>query len=169
MAIEILDRKLAKEPLHFVLQPLLGGIAVLMILAFRGMLEYPVFAASLGASAFVAYTTPLADTSRPRNMIGGYVIGVICGSLCFVLAHSEAAIRLLRSPQNAEVIMGSLAVALAIFLMVATDTEHAPATGIALGFCLDTWDYGNVLFILGGIVVMSLVKRLLRPLLRDLT
>ncbi len=44
-----------------------------------------------------------------------------------------------------------------------TDTEHPPAADLALGFVLDEWDYFTVVVVVAGIVSLSILKTLLKP------
>ena len=67
------------------------------------------------------------------------------------------------------VLCGALAVGLAIFVMVITDTEHPPAAGLALGLVLNEACDARVLaVVLIGILALSLAKEVLKPLLIDL-
>ena len=65
-------------------------------------------------------------------------------------------------------VFGALAVGIAILLMTLTNTEHAPAAGIALGLVLNEWDYATILFIFAALLFMIALRRFLRPLLIDL-
>ena len=62
----------------------------------------------------------------------------------------------------------ALAVALSIFLMAATDTEHAPAAGTALGVVVHGFSWGLILFVVSSAIMLSVVHTMLRPRLRDL-
>jgi len=64
--------------------------------------------------------------------------------------------------------LGAVAVGMAIFIMVATDTEHAPAAGIALGLVLNDWDYKTIIFILVAVVLFSVMRKILKPKLFNL-
>ena len=55
-----------------------------------------------------------------------------------------------------------------MFVMVVTKTEHPPAAALALGLVLNEWDFMTLLVILAGIVSLSLLKRLVLPILMDL-
>ena len=56
-----------------------------------------------------------------------------------------------------------------MFLMVITDTEHPPAAGLALGLVLaESWRPEIIIVVLVGIVLVALLKRLLKPVLKDL-
>ena len=131
------------------------------VLAFLDALAHTAIVASLGASFFIAFTMPKTQASKPRPLIGGYLIGISTGSLCSMLASTFIV-------EGSYVIFGALAVGVAIFLMVVTNTEHAPAAGIALGLVINKWDHWTLLFILGAVVFLTVVKRLLRSVLINL-
>ena len=52
--------------------------------------------------------------------------------------------------------------------MAATDTEHAPAAGPALGVFVHDVSFGLVFFLAVGVVFLSITHILLRSRLRDL-
>jgi CBS-domain-containing membrane protein len=107
--------------------------------------------------------------SRPRFSIGGYVIGVAAGCVGRWLCAVPALARLPVFSLHAGVLCGALAVGLAIFVMVITDTEHPPAAGLVLGLVLNEACDARVLaVVLIGIVALSLAKEVLQPLLIDL-
>lgn len=66
------------------------------------------------------------------------------------------------------VVFSAMAVGTAIFLMVVTDTEHAPAAGMALGLVLNQWDHKTLLFILMAVFVMAVLRKVLQPYMVDL-
>jgi CBS-domain-containing membrane protein len=39
----------------------------------------------LGLSTFIAFTMPKVEVSKPRIMIGGYIVGIVVGCLCHYL------------------------------------------------------------------------------------
>jgi len=53
-------------------------------------------------------------------------------------------------------------------LMVVTRTEHPPAAALALGLVLNEWTFVTLLVVLAGVIVLSVVKRLILPMLLDL-
>ena len=116
---------------------------------------------------FIAFTIPKANLSRPRFLIGGYVVAVCCGCLCsWLMSLSSWQTVAIRSFPNAA--FGALAVGLTMFIMVLTDTEHPPAAGLALGFVLNEWDVRTVVIVLVGITMVCVIKRALRSILKNL-
>jgi len=61
------------------------------------------------------------------------------------------------------------AVGFSIFLMAATDTEHAPTAGTGLGVVANNFSFGLVFFLATGVVFLSVIHVLLRSRLRDLS
>jgi CBS-domain-containing membrane protein len=55
-----------------------------------------------------------------------------------------------------------------MFIMVVTRTEHPPAAALALGLVLNNWNITTLLVILAGIISLSVLKRLVLPVLMDL-
>jgi len=167
--LKLLDAKFRRIPGHYVVQCLLAAAAMMVVLALMDTVEETALIASLGASAFIAFTMPHVHVSEARYMVGGYVVGVVVG-VVFGLAYrwlDPAAVGV--SHVVAEVVMGGLAVGVAIFLMVVTNTEHPPAAGISLGLVVSrTWGLRTVGVILGCIIALTLAKWLLRRYLRNL-
>ena len=98
--------------------------------------------------------------------MGGYIIGILVG----ILVHNLAVVfnNYYILDRIVTVIAGGLAVALAMFLMTITDTEHAPATSIAVGLVVNEWDFGTVALILVGIIIISAIQKALKPRMIDL-
>jgi len=111
---------------------------------------------------------PTKYSSEPRRLIGGYIVGVLIGCSFYFLSISNEFFSLFGDHQLSLAIFASLAVGIAMFIMAVTNSEHAPAAGIALGLVLNEWDYVTIIFILGAILWMAGVRKLLKPLLMDL-
>jgi len=161
------DGNFRSNKARYVLQCLLATVAVMVMLAVMSSIANPAVMAALGASAFIAFTMPETKSSQPRIMIGGYVAGIAVGSACcglVLLLVGPAATQ----PTWLPVVAGGVAVGLAIFAMVVTNTEHPPAASLTLGLVLGEWATLTVVVVLVGIVVLCAIKRLLRPVLRNL-
>ena len=144
---------------HYVLQSLFATVAVFVVLCFLS-LQNAVIIASLGASTFIVFAMPDSITAKPRNVIGGHLVGLFWGFAFSLLPHAAA--------------IGSLAgyalaVGLSIFTMVVTDTEHPPASGTALGVAITGMSPHVLIAVVIGIILLSLIHRFFKPYLRDLT
>lgn len=168
--MEILDREFSKHKLRYVLQCCMATVSVLVVLATLRAISNTAIIAALGASSFIVFVGPHAQLSRPRFLIGGYVVGLAAGSLCYWMS------RIVPLPQQLgpiadfpHVVFGAAAVGLATFVMVVVNFEHPPAASLALGFVfLDEWRLLTAIVVLVGIVVLALVRHALGPVLRNL-
>jgi len=101
---------------HCVLQSLFATAAVFVVLCFLSLRD-AVTIASLGASTFIVFAMPDSVTAKPRNVIGGHLVGLFRGFVFSLVDH--VAVR-------ASLACYALDVGLSIFTLVATDTEHPP-------------------------------------------
>jgi CBS-domain-containing membrane protein len=166
--MRLIDRKVRKNLWRYMAQCFLAALTILAVLLFLDILNEAAIIAALGSSAFVVFTMPTRYSSDPRRLVGGYIVGVLIGCSFYFLATSNEFDSLIGDQKLSLVICASLAVGIAMFMMAITNTEHAPAAGIALGLVLNEWDYITIIFILGAILWMAGVKKLLKPLLLDL-
>ncbi len=167
------DEKFKENKTHYILQACLAGVAVAIALAFFDVVRQPVIIASFGASAFIAFTVPKRPNSSPRKLIGGYMIGAIVGCLINILVILPAENYFTTAEyhlalESIHIMAGAAAVALSMFLMTITETEHPPAASIALGFVVNEWTLATVVFVLAGISAISLVKRIFKSWMIDL-
>ncbi len=166
--MQIFDEKACKNIRPYILQSVLATFTILFILVFLDVLTHTAIIATLGASAFLVFTRPRAYASRSRTLIGGYLIGMAVGVLYYYMALLPAHFSMALSEATVLVVFSAMAVGTAIFLMVVTDTEHAPAAGMALGLVLNQWDHKTLLFILMAVFVMAVLRKVLQPYMVDL-
>jgi CBS-domain-containing membrane protein len=166
MALDI-DRHFRREDfIRYALQCGLAGLVVLVLLLVLDAVTQTVLIAALGASAFIAFVVPRSLHSGPRHMIGGYVVGILAGSL---MATLNTLIDVSANADHAVmVIFGAIAISLAMFTMVVTRTEHPPAAALALGLVLNEWSLLTLLVVLSGVIALSVIKQLVLPALLDL-
>jgi len=143
---------------HYVFQSLLAAVTLSIVLLFL-KLQNAVVVASIGATSFIIFAMPKNITANARNVIGGHIVGLLSGSVCALIPHSQF-------PQY--VFVYSLAVGLSIFVMVVTDTEHPPASGTALGVAITAFSWSVAFTILTSVVLLSLVHHFCRKSIRDL-
>lgn len=149
------------------LQCALAGFVVLILLLVLDAVTQTVLIAALGASSFIAFAVPRSLNSGPRNMIGGYIVGMLSGCVMWYLDASL--------PVSSEtvahgvlILFGALAISTAMFLMVVTRTEHPPAAALALGLVLNEWSGLTLLVVLAGVIGLSIVKQIVLPILMDI-
>ena len=148
---------------NYVFQSLLATASLFCVLIFLEQGD-KVIVASLGATAFVVFALPNNLTAQPRNVIGGHVVGLLCGFVGYWLLH------LLPNPDQfiAEAGIHAFAVGLAMFIMVVIDTEHPPAAGTALGAAISGPGDRLIISVLCFSIAFSLIRLLARKHLRDL-
>ena len=163
----LFDQKFRTHKRQYIVQALLAGVAVAAALVFFDVVDHPALLASLGASAFTAFTIPRNDLSSPRRLITGYAIGILVGCAFHFLTTCPINTHFVQLVIH--IAAGALAVATAMFLMAVTETEHAPAAGIALGFAIsDFWTGMLIVKVMAAIILITAIKTLLKPKMIDL-
>jgi CBS-domain-containing membrane protein len=144
---------------NYTIQSLLATGSVFIVIYFLSM-QHAVIVASIGATTFIVFAMPEGLTAKTRNVIGGHIVGLLCGFLCSLVSHPSIL---------SSALVYALAVGVSMFIMVATDTEHPPAAGTALGVAMTGITLPVLIVVVLSIVILSILHRLLRPFLRDLT
>ena len=165
--MQIIDSKIRKHFLNYFFQCLLATLAILMVLTFLNVLTETAIIVSLGATAFTVFARPQSYFAQPRRLMGGYLVGIIVGCFFYFLSYLLKPYFTL-TPRLSDIIFGAISVGSAIFIMTVTDTEHAPAAGIALGLVINKWNYLTLIFIFSAVLLFYFVKKLLEPFLIDL-
>ncbi len=139
---------------HYIFQSLLAALAIFVIVLTIGQ-DKVVVIASMAGTAFICFVMPSSVSAQTRNVIGGHLVGLVCGALfAFTLL-----------PYYAEF---PLAVGLAIFLMVALDVEHAPAAGTALAVTINEVTLTTAAIIVISAIVLTQCRYYMKNLLKDL-
>ena len=132
------------------------------------MLNEAALITALGASAFIVFTMPHQYTSDPRRLIGGYIVGLATGIIFYFISGQAFVSTFIANDSNIPIVFGAISVGFSIFIMSATNTEHAPAAGISLGLVINNWDYLTIIFIVIAILWLSSIKIILKKYLIDL-
>ena len=163
----LIDPKFARNRVRYVAQCCFVSAAMLLVLLMLDAFYQTVLIAALGASSVVAFAAPSMRVSRPRCLIGGYLVGVLVGCSVSSLAAVTGGMVAL-DERTLRILLGAAAVGLTMFVMVTTDTEHPPGAAVALGFVLNDWDISTIAIVLAGIISISVIKELVRDRLMDL-
>lgn len=169
--MKIFDLKFRKNFTYYIFQSLLAIIALLFILFFLDVVTHTAIIASLGATVFIVFAMPNNKTAKPRNIIGGHLIGTIIGFLCFYCAsalHFSFHLQYINGDPLQKIILPAIGVGLVTFLMVLFDAEHPPAAGTTLGIIIQGWSYSTLLVILITTILLSIFHLLLKPWMKDL-
>ena len=123
---------------------------------------------AIASTVFIAFIIPNSVAATPRKVIGGHVAAVIVGSVLSAILSIPAIDAVAKDSNYMINLIAALSVGLSIFLMVITDTEHPPAAGTALGLIIPGWSWSAVVFIVGGALIISMMRLMLRPKLVNL-
>ena len=166
--MNLIDKSFIQEPKKYLLQSLLATVAMAIILHFVGFLARGAIVAALGSSTFIAFAMPHYVTAQPRRMIGGHVVGLLSGFMCYYALLTGPIGEIFENLNSIIWIAGALSVGLSIFIMTITNTEHAPAAGTALGIVAHEWSVQTIIFIVVFAVSLAITRRSLRRYLKDL-
>ena len=160
----IIDAKFKNNKKKYLLQCLMAAVAISIILLFVHFIFNDAVLVAFGATCFVVFTMPHQKTSNPRRIIGGYLVGII---IAVGVRYLEGII-FDHDIERVVIVAGALAVALSIFIMTITNTEHPPAAGVALGIALDGYEPLGLLIIFIAVLILVAIKYALRRWMIDL-
>ena len=144
--------------INYVWQSGIATVAMFLV-SLALTMEHAVIVSSIASTAFIVFTMPKSITATPRRVIGGHIVGLLCGGLASSISHL-----FYLSP----IFACSFSVGLAIFVMVVTDTEHPPAAGTALGIALSGLSFKILISVVSSVIILAAIHRLLLPFLKDL-
>jgi len=164
----ILDPGFARNPRRYVTQAGLATVAILIILVFVDSLSNAALAAGLAASVVTLFLHPASRVASTRALCGGHILTLFIGSgfaLLSVVGPVEGL--MLAAPLLSDLGL-ALVVAMLIFVMAVTDTEHPPAAGTVLAMATRPWDIKIVAVIIAAVLLLAVVRRLIGHRLHDL-
>ena len=164
----IIDKSFKRAPKSYIIQSLLATAVMAVVLYLVKGLTGGAIVADLGASTFIVFAMPHSITAQPRRLIGGHIIGLICGSVFYYACFASPLPHLLDNWEFMPVLASALTVGLLIFLMTTTDTEHPPAAGAALSIIRNGLTYEVVIFVLAFSIALSIARRLLLSRMNNL-
>ena len=166
--LNIIDESFRRAPKNYIVQSLLAIVALWVILHFVGFLSRGAIVAGLGASTFIVFVMPNASSAQPRRLIGGHIVGMLCGLLCYYACLTGPIGGLSQEWISVAHLGAAISVGLSIFVMTITNTEHPPAAGTALGIVAHEWTFETLVFIVVFPVGLAVARYLLRHFLKDL-
>jgi len=144
---------------NYIYQTLMASVLVFLVLVLLDM-QHAVVIASIGASVFLVFAMPRNVTAQPRRVIGGYLIGLATGSLSALIPQSSL---------YQTFAVYAFAVGASIFLMVAIDMEHPPASGIALGTAMTGFSPKLGVAIITSCITLAVAHYFVKRFFKDLT
>jgi len=167
--MNIIDKKIQKNLFNYIIQCLIATSILFISLLFLNVLTETAIIASLGATSFIVFAMPNTYAASPRRLIGGYFIGISSGIICYQFGQISYPFIISMSNQKVPIFFAAIAVGLSIFIMTITNTEHAPAAGIALGLVINQWNVTSIAFIIIVMLLMIITHHVLKPYLINLT
>ncbi len=167
-ALHFIDPRFRENKFKYIAQCAMVVVVMFIVLATLDARKNSAVIAALGASSFIAFTMPHSRVSSPRYLLGGYLIGVITGTLCHFAAAWASGMGNVFIQEWSTTLFGALAVGIVIFIMVITDFEHPPAAGVALGLCINECTISSVSVVVIGIVLLTGIKTVLKRKLLNL-
>lgn len=155
----VLDPKVKSNLRSYVFQCLLAATTLLVILSIGDVIDRAVMIAAIASTTFVLFIMPHSNTARPRHVVGGHFIALLVGTIASTFDTDKTVLF---------AVEGALAVGIALFLMAATDTEHAPAAGTVLAVVISGFSWSLVSLLGASVLFLVLTHWLLKTHLRDL-
>ncbi|MXX53209.1 MAG: HPP family protein [Dehalococcoidia bacterium] len=159
----LFDKNLKPKMKNYLFQCGLAILSLIVILMVQSALFSEAIVVSVASAAFTIFVFPDSIASTPRRVIGGQIVAILAGAMFFAILNIPA----LESAKETMTLMPSVAAALAvglsILIMVATNTEHPPAAGVALGIVIDPWQWSAIAFVLIGALALSVIRVILKP------
>jgi CBS domain-containing membrane protein len=111
-----------------------NGFVTTAILAGLAMITHTVFVfPSVGPTAFLLFFRPNAPAARPRNVLGGHAIGILCGyGSLWLLGLTNAPSAMREGVTVARMVAVALSLALTGAFMILLRTVHSPAGATTL-------------------------------------
>jgi CBS-domain-containing membrane protein len=137
-----------------------GALSIAIMAFIDRMTSAPFIFPSLGPSAFLFFSRPLARAAAPRNAVLGHLIGGVCGlwSLALFGLLGKRSI-LITGVDTHRILAAALSVALTSALLVYLRVEHPPALAttliLSLGFMRSVPDFAVLMLAVGLITVQA--------------
>lgn len=162
---EEIVRPIQKRVTRFhIIQSTMAGAYILLAFLIMHLFHSELAVTSLGASAFIVFSSPSVKASRPQFMICGYCLGTISGLLCCGL------VILLQDlfPFSLYIPACALAVIISMLLMTTLNLQHPPSAALAVSITIAPNPVVVGLAGLGCILLLCAIRQVIKKRLRDL-
>ena len=159
----LFDKNLKPKMKNYLFQCGLAILSLIVILMVQSALFSEAIVVSVASAAFTIFVFPDSIASTPRRVIGGQIVAILAGAIFFAILNIPALEAAAETRNLVPSVAAALAVGLSILIMVATNTEHPPAAGVALGIVIDPWQWSAIAFVLIGALALSVIRVILKP------
>lgn len=147
-----LDPKFKNNKKEYLFQSFLAFVMLYISLFFLDIFYQGAFVASIGATVVIVFTFPKKNVSSSKVVLGGYLLGMITGIVCF---HLIGVLPLVTIKM-----LAAGAVGIAMLLMILADVEHPPAAAMALSIVIEGYSVCFLLGVLGSLFLFVTIKSL---------
>jgi CBS-domain-containing membrane protein len=167
MFIQI-DEKFKNHKKQFIIQSMMvaGVIAVVMIV--MDFISEGVIIASIGASASIAFARPHTKTAGSRYLIGSYIFAIFGAWVCSLIMNGLLGVFPDFQKNTALAIFGAIVVGKTVFLTVVTETEHPPASALALGMLISGFSLPRAAESIIAITIIAILRKILKRYMMNL-
>jgi len=166
--MRILDPTFKDNIPRYTLQCLLAMAIIFIVMLFDDAVLSMTIVASLGASTFIAIAMPHTNSASPRYLVGGYIVGASCGVLMNFIYSYLVSMNIQILGHSPHILSCAIAVGLAMFLMVITNSEHPPAAALSMGLVSQPNALVTAFIAVSSIIIISVIKTLLKKWLKNL-
>ena len=158
--------KFKKNYVNYLLQSFLVFVCIALLLMLYKLFG-GIIVASLGASSLILFVSPHSKSAKTKNVVGGYICGIIIGVLCSFIYYKFLGLNF-EELNYILIFLCAAAAAIATFLMVSTNLVHAPAVSLAIGLSIDPECLQLAFAALIGIVILCVIRNLLKDHIKNL-
>lgn len=161
---------------NYVWQPIIAMIFFGVCLVFlnwvaKSEMLWVACAGALAASAYIVFAFPSSLSARWINILGGYVFGIVFGEILhflaiffeWVVAHTFTV-----PTMHVYEFTAFIGLLFTIWLMLLFRLSHPPVVVVVLAMMMEVNNYLLLLVTLLGAVLLTILKIVLYPALRDL-
>ena len=173
MRLRIFDPKLRHERKRYVVQVGLASFSLFLVFIVADFVvaaleAKAVVVAAIASTAFVLFIMPHSDTARPRHVFGGHFIALIVGIGFGWISNTHLGVDSFEASKVVFAAFAAIGVGFSMFLMAATDTEHPPAAGTALGVLGNSATLELMIFVITSVSLLLVIQLIFRKHLHNL-
>lgn len=163
-----IDEKFKNHKKQFIVQSLMIAGVIVIVMTVMDFLSEGVIIASIGASTSIAFARPHTKTAGSRYLIGSYTFAIFGAWICFMLMSMVFKLFPGFRGDGALAIFGAIVVGMTVFITVVTETEHPPASALALGLLINGFDFKKAAEAIIAITIIAIMRKILKKHMMDL-
>ena len=158
----VLDQYIHSKWSHYIFQCGLAAVSLIFILLIGDTLLRAAIVVGVASSAFTVFVVPDSVAATPRKVIGGHCVAIIIATIIIGFLSVLGVEGYGEGSRLVVDIAAAMSVGIGIIVMVVTNTEHPPAAGTSLGLIIHNSDWTSIVFIIGSVLLLSVIRMVLR-------